>query len=82
MEFIGFYFLAEGAFLLLEHGPHILRFIELYVTALRRSALTPMPLSREARGASSETGVSSGFVILSSSIRRPLKYVFWAQCLQ
>src|SRR5450830_3797 len=39
--------------------------IELYVTALHRSALTPMPLSREARGASSETGLSSGFVILS-----------------
>src|SRR3990172_6589798 len=42
--------------------------IELYVTALHRSALTPMPLSREARGASSETGLSSGFVMLSSAI--------------
>src|ERR1019366_10547995 len=41
-----------------------LAIIELYVTTLRRSGLTPLPLSRRARRASSETGLSSGFVIL------------------
>jgi hypothetical protein len=39
--------------------------IELYVTALHRSPPLPhAPLPRRARGASSETGSSSGFVIL------------------
>ena len=57
------------------------RLIELYVTALRRSALTLMPLSRAARGASSETGVSSGFVILSNLLKKMVLPVGVPLCL-
>jgi hypothetical protein len=54
----------EGQGRLKRRGRQI---IELYVTTLHRSALTPIPLSRRARRASSETGLSSGFVILSNA---------------
>ena len=46
---------------------HVGRIIEHYMTSLHRSIPHPQPLSRRARGASSETGLSPGFVILDRS---------------
>ena len=53
----------------IDHAPHgFPPIIEHYVTALHCSTLTPAPLPRWERGASSEIGLSSGFVNINNAL--------------